>query len=70
MIDYPKTIEDAKKYKYGVWGGSPKGRSYKEGFCAFKIWRQGAWHPAQCSRKNGYGINNLYCKQHSNKVSL
>lgn len=66
MIDCPKTTEEAKKQRYGSWGGNPKGHKYSEKHCAYEVW--GDWHSYQCSRKNGHGINNLYCKQHAKMV--
>ena len=66
MLDCPKTVEDARKYRYGAWAGRPNGMPYKEGSCAYKV--QSRWIFIQCSRKNGYGPGGLYCKQHAKKV--
>lgn len=66
MLKYPKTLEEARQYRYREWAGNPKGNPYQEGFCAYEVWpndRGGL--PHQCHKKNGYGINSLYCKQHS-----
>jgi len=63
MIDYPKTIEEAKKYRYGSWVGNPKGTPYKEGRCAYEVWS--AFISYQCTRNNGHGPEGLYCKQHA-----
>lgn len=66
MIDYPKTIEEARQYKYRQWAGNPNGNPYRNGFCAWEVWpndRGGL--PHQCHKKSGYGINGLYCKQHA-----
>ena len=68
MKDYPRTLEEAKETKYGSWAGSPNGRPYNEGRCAYDVWGDRAWYPRQCCRKNGHGINELYCKQHASKV--
>lgn len=69
MIEDFLTLEEAKKYKYNKWGGNPKGNDYKEGQCACEIWSGGRGSlPYQCSKKNGFGINKLYCKQHAKEV--
>ena len=66
MIDAPKTIQEAKQYKYNKWAGNPNGNRYREGECAYEVWSNVSSY--QCSRKNGYGPNGLYCKQHAKKV--
>ena len=38
MLDPPKTIEEARAYKYQYWRGNPKGTKYREGFCAYEVW--------------------------------
>ena len=63
MLDYPKTLEEIRSYRYHQWAGNPKGRAYSEGDCACEVWID--WGSRQCSRKNGHGINGLYCKQHA-----
>lgn len=68
MLNYPKTLKEARNVKYGSWAGDSDGRLYKEGDCAYGVWRDRAWHSSQCSRKNGHGINGLYCKQHASKL--
>ena len=68
MIYHPKTLEEAMKYRYGEWAGNPEGRKYKAGYCAYEIWSLGGWVPFQCNRKNGYGSDNLYCKQHAKMI--
>ena len=66
MLDAPKTLEEARKYRYFRWAGSRNGRPYKEGYCAFEVWELGRGiHAYQCQRKNGYGPERLYCKQHA-----
>lgn len=67
MLDYPKTIEEARKYKYHQWAGNPKGQPYKDGCCAYEVWSN--IFSYQCSRKNGHGPNGLYCKQHVKKIT-
>lgn len=64
MLGNPKTLEEAKRKRYGVWAGNPKGNRYKKGYCAYKVGSAFAYFH-QCSRKNGHGIGKLYCKQHA-----
>lgn len=66
MIDAPKTLEEAKKHRYGEWAGNPRGYPYKTGFCAYGVYDPYIEH--QCNRKNGHGLSGLYCKQHAKKV--
>jgi len=69
MIGYPETLEEAKKVRYGTWAGNPNGKKYKDDYCSWEVWPQsGSFVPSQCSRKNGYGPDGLYCKQHAKKV--
>lgn len=71
MIDYPKTLEEAEKYKYHQWPGNPTGNSYVKNRCAYEVWAQGGIILAyQCLRKNGYGPEQLYCKQHAKKLEV
>lgn len=69
MIEEPKTLESARAYRYQKWAGNPKGNDYREGDCAYEVYPQGGWLPAQCCRKNGHGPEGLYCKQHAKKVA-
>ena len=62
MNNAPRTVEEARDYVYsnGRWWN-------QEGHCAYAVpegW--GVFH--QCSRRNGHGVNGLYCKQHSKMV--
>ncbi len=63
MLDYPKTIEEAKRYRYGTWSGNPEGRSYIPARCAWEVLNGHLFY--QCSRKNSHGPASLYCKQHA-----
>ena len=67
MINPPKTLEEAMKIQYGRWDIDDN-REYDPKYCAYQVW--GDWYPYQCSRKNGHGINNLYCKQHAKMVGV
>ncbi len=69
MFNPPKTIKEAKAYRYHKWAGNPNGRAYKEGFCSWQVWEVGrAITSHQCSRKNGHGPAGLYCRQHAKMV--
>lgn len=66
MIDAPKTLGDAVKYRYGCWAGNLAGKKYQAGICAMGVWGNGRWAMEhQCARKNGHGVHGLYCKQHA-----
>jgi len=66
MIDYPKTLKEARERRYGAWAGEPDGRKYGEGFCAYEVWGGPRGMTAyQCCRRNGYGPEELYCKTHA-----
>lgn len=66
MLYPPKTLEEARKYRYNRWGGNPQGTAYKEGFCAYSVYD--AHLSYQCRHKNGKGINGLYCGIHAKRV--
>ena len=68
MIDDPKTLEEAEKLRYDQWAGNSKGVPYRKGHCVTTVSTSDGWHFVQCSRKNGYGMAGLYCKQHAKKV--
>ena len=67
MIDFPKTVTEANQYRYGTWAGNPNGNVYRPLHCAYEVWRD-SFISHQCSRSNGYGPSNLYCKQHAKIV--
>ena len=62
MINPPKTIEEARAHRYGVWGGDPKGCAYEEGNCAESVRNDMGPGAHQCARKATKG---LFCGQHS-----
>lgn len=69
MIDYPKTIEEARKYRYAIQTLNPAGEPYREKYCAYEVMFGGSLHYyLQCSRMNGYGLSGLYCKQHAGMI--
>ncbi len=68
MINPPKTLEEAHKYRYNRWSGNPEGLRYKETGCAYEVLDSAGWATYQCSRKNGLGPAGLYCKQHAKIV--
>lgn len=67
MIDSSQTLEEARKHRYNEWAGNPKGSPYNEERCAEEVWPRDRWVSYQCTRKNGYGPEGLYCKQHAKK---
>lgn len=71
MIDYPKTLEEARKHRYATKASNPKGNEYREGDCAYEVWESGRGvYSHQCRNKNGYGAEDLYCKQHAKKLGM
>jgi hypothetical protein len=68
MFDPPKTVEEAKDYRYGQWSGNPKGSPYDTEKCAYGVYSGSSMIQLQCSRKHGHGPEKLYCKQHAMMV--
>lgn len=62
----PKTIEEARAKRYGVWAGSA-GEPYDESRCAEEVSDNDSRFPHfyQCSRRPGHGLAGLYCKAHA-----
>lgn len=56
MLNVPKTLEEARKCTYHLWGNV---QSYQEGFCAYQT-----QNLSQCSRI----ARNLFCKQHARMI--
>lgn len=67
MINYPKTVEEARRHRYSRWAGNPLGNDYDPAYCAMEVFRERCQF-SQCSHRNGHGPANLYCKQHAKKV--
>lgn len=67
MIDYPKTIEEAREYRYNIWAGNPKGLAFVKERCAYKV-PVSTLPSHQCYRRDGHGPANLYCKQHAGMI--
>jgi hypothetical protein len=65
MINEPKTLEEFRKHRYNIWGGNPKGYPYCEGDCAAEVFKNHLFY--QCVRKNGKGLNGLYCGIHARR---
>lgn len=65
---YPKSKEEAKTWRYGVWSGEPKGKSYNPEKCAYKVLRVGGFISSQCLRKSGHGPDGAFCRQHAKIV--
>lgn len=66
MSKQPKTKSALAKHRYGTSDKNPKGQSYDPNQCGCIIYEQRTptlnW---QCSRKNGYGTNGLWCANHA-----
>lgn len=63
MIDPPKSRAEAQRrtYGHGLWGKE----KFNPARCAYEVasgYRAPTWN--QCTRKPGYGPDQLYCKQH------
>lgn len=67
MFHQPMTLEEADKYRYGVWSGNPRGTAYDPYCCAAEI--SNKYISRQCSHKNGKGPDGLYCGIHAKKVT-
>ena len=53
---------------YGCWVGNPHGVSEDVMRCSEEVWNADWYTRAhQCSRKRGYGRDELYCKQHAKR---
>ena len=50
---------------YGQWAGNPKGYPERTEDCVYEVWDRFSWGGRQCTRKRGFGIEGLYCKQHA-----
>ena len=61
MINPPRTIEEARKRRYGIR------KKYKERQCAYRVSDDG-WFFRQCLKKPSHGPAKLYCKQHARMV--
>lgn len=58
-------LKTARAYRYHQWAGNPDGRAYVEGRCAQPVWETGrAQQENQCARKNGHGVDGIFCKAH------
>ncbi len=62
----PKTKAALLKHRYGTTYKNPKGQAYDPNQCGWIVYEQRTpnlnW---QCSRKNGCGINGLWCASHA-----
>ena len=52
----------------GKWAGEPIGRPENKERCVVAV--SDGWIYHQCSRKRGYGKDELFCKQHSKKEKV
>jgi hypothetical protein len=64
----PQTLEECRKYRYGVWAGNSGGHRYEAKQCAAEVpmYRESMLYK-QCTRPNGYGSENLWCRQHARR---
>ena len=71
MLNAPRSLVEAQKYRYRQWAGNPGGSSYRERDCAYEVpdgGRSDLFH--QCFNRKGYGPAGLYCKAHAKKVEI
>ena len=68
MIDAPKTLEEAKKERYGTWAGCPNGWAYNPKHCAYATYHERRFYSIQCGFKPKAGPGKLYCGIHAKKV--
>ena len=69
MISPPRTLAEARAYRYGDWAGNPKGVAYRAACCAYEVWPKGRFIPSQCSRPAVAGPAKLYCRVHARRVA-
>ena len=64
----PKKESDGFRY-YGTWAGNPNGIKEDTSRCIYEVWESGrSFISHQCSRKRGYGIDGVFCKQHAKLI--
>lgn len=51
--------------RYGQWAGKPDGYPENIEHCIKGVFPGNSFIERQCTRKRGYGLNKLYCKQHA-----
>lgn len=62
----PKTLVEAKAYRYGMWSGNPTGKPYLQHYCAYPIFPSlTSVIERQCSRRPGFGQDAIFCHQHA-----
>jgi hypothetical protein len=64
----PRTLQEAKTYRYGRWSGNENGHPFRPGQCAYSVTPRGGWHSQQCVRRAGFGPEKLFCQQHAKKA--
>jgi hypothetical protein len=67
-MNYPTTLAEAQKHRYGCWAGRPNGNSYDSDKCAYEVFGDPSMLSRQCYRTNGHGLNKLFCYQHAQVV--
>lgn len=64
------TRVELQNKRYGKCLSSPNGTPYNPKHCCETVvCSHDAYLSKQCSRKNGHGPDELYCKQHAGKLS-
>lgn len=63
-----RTNNSSTLRRYDQWPGNLKGIPEDTARCVQEVRSPGAWpHYHQCSRKRGFGMNGLYCRQHAKR---
>jgi hypothetical protein len=65
MIDKNIINYVPKEYRFGTWGGNPKGREEDITRCFYEVYDHFTHGFHQCYRRRGYGYKGLFCKQHA-----
>jgi len=49
----PKTLAEARTYRYGTWAGNPNGSAFRVGRCFVEVYNNTSYISRQCSLKAG-----------------
>ena len=61
-IVFPRSREQAERYRYGITSQNQAGDPYDPDRCAAEV--TSVWHHRQCRRRPGYGPSSMFCRQH------
>lgn len=61
----PQTLEEAKAWRYGKWGGNPQGKACVPGMCIASVTDHFTSIGHQCYRPIAKQVSDRYCKQHA-----